>query len=100
MVLRPSRAERVRVDKVVRDRGFKDLAKGSHFLGHGTIRNHWARPKVCGNYGDDWLARSCIDLGGIWANTLDEVLYYKGREDSSGATLHSDHTYTLTFPAE
>jgi hypothetical protein len=94
------RAERVRVDKVVRDRGFKDLAKGSHFLGHGTIRNHWARPKVCGNYGDDWLARSCIDLGGIWANTLDEVLYYKGREDSSGATLHSDHTYTLTFPAD
>jgi hypothetical protein len=93
-------AERARVDKAIRDRGFKDLAKGSHFLGHGTMQNHWARPKVCGNYGDDWLARSCIDLGGIWANTLDEVLYYKGREDSSGATLHSDNVYTLTFPAD
>ena len=92
--------ERARVDNIVRDRAFKDFAKGSHFLGHGTIKNNWARPKVCGAYENDWLARTCINMGGIWANTLPEVLYYKGRVDSTGATLHSDDTYTLAFPAD
>ena len=92
--------ERARVDKVIRDRGFKDFATGSHFLGHGTIINNWTRPKVCGTYEDDWLARTCINIGGIWANTLAEVLYYKGRVDSTGTTLHSDNTYTLTFPKD
>jgi hypothetical protein len=92
--------ERARVDNIIRDRAFKDFAKGSHFLGHGMIENNWARPKVCGNYEDDWLARTCINIGGIWANNLDEVLYYKGRMDSTGATLHSDNTYTLRFPGD
>jgi hypothetical protein len=92
--------ERARVDKIIQDRGFKDFATGSHFLGHGTIKHNWTRPKVCGTYEDDWLARTCINIGGIWANTLDEVLYYKGRVDSTGDTLHSDNTYALTFPKD
>jgi hypothetical protein len=93
-------AERARVERVIRDRAFKDYAKGAHLLGHGTMEQHWVRPKVCGNYEDDWLARTCISMGGIWANNLLEVLYYKGREDSAGAILHSDNVYTLTFPAD
>lgn len=92
--------ERARVDKVIRERGFKDFANGSHFLGHGTIKNNWVRPKVCGTYENDWLARTCINIGGIWANILPEVLYYKGRIDRTAATLHSDNTYTLTFPKD
>lgn len=93
-------AERARVDKIIRDRGLKDYAKGAHFLGHGTMENHWVRPKICGKYEDDWLARTCISMGGIWANTLHEVLYYKGREDSNGEILNSDNHYTLTFPKD
>ena len=92
--------ERSRVDKVIRDRAFKDFAAASHVIGHGTIENNWVRPSVCGNYQNDWLARTCINVGGIWANSLEEVLYYKGRLDSAGATLHSDNTYMLTFPKD
>lgn len=92
-------AERARIEKVIHDHAFKDYAKGAHFLGHGTMEQHWVRPRVCGNYEDDWLARTCISMGGIWANNLLEVLYYKGREDSAGEILHSDNVYTLTFPA-
>ena len=93
-------AERTRVDKVIRERALPEFADAGTMIGHGTIRNNWVRPKVCGAYHDDWLARSCIDYGGIWANVLDEVLYYKGRIDSTDAPLHSDNTYTLTFPKD
>jgi len=58
------------------------------------------RPKVCGTYGDDWLARSCINYGGIWANILGEVVYYKGRTDGAGEPIQSVNTYTLTFPKD
>lgn len=93
-------AERTRVDKVIHDRALADFAKGGSMIGHGTIRNNWVRPKVCGVYEDDWLARACINYAGIWANILQEVLYYKGAMDSTGALLHSDNSYTLTFPAD
>jgi hypothetical protein len=78
-------AERNRVDQVIRDRAFADLGKAGTMIGHGTIKNNWVRPKVCGAYGDDWLARSCINYVGIWANILGEVVYYKGRVDSTAS---------------
>ena len=92
--------ERARVDKVVKERAFKDFARGASIIGHGTVKNHWVRPKVCGVYEDDWLARTAINFGGIWANTTEEVLYYKGLVDSNDEPLHSDNTYTLTFPGD
>jgi hypothetical protein len=93
-------AERARVDKSIREHAWPEFADAGTLIGHGTIRNNWVRPKVCGAYEDDWLARSCIDYGGIWANVLDEVLYYKGRIDDTDAPLQSDNTYTLTFPKD
>jgi len=93
-------AERARVEKVVREKAQVDLAKASPTIGHGTVRNHWVRPAVAGVYGNDWLGRTLINLGGIWANRLDEVVYYKGSLDGDGAQLNGDHTYTLTFPKD
>lgn len=93
-------AERARVDKVVREKAQVDLGKASATIGHGTVKNHWVRPAVAGTYNDDWLGRSLINLGGIWANRLDEVVYYKGSLDGDGVQLNGDHTYTLTFPAD
>ena len=92
-------AERARVDKVIREQALREFADAGTLIGHGTLKNNWVHPKVCGAYEDDWLARACINYGGIWANVLEEVLYYKGAMDSSGALLHSDNTYTLAFPA-
>ncbi len=93
-------AERARVDTVVRDKAQVDLGKASATIGHGTVRNSWVRPAVAGTYGGDWLGRTLINLGGIWANRMDEVVYYKGSLDGDGVQLNGSHTYTITFPKD
>ncbi|HEY1141404.1 MAG TPA: DUF1214 domain-containing protein [Lysobacter sp.] len=93
-------AERARVDQVIRDKAMPDFYKASAILGHGTKRNNWIRPGTVGVYGNDWLTRTLINQGGIWANTMDEVVYYKGSIDADGAALSGDHVYTITFPKE
>ena len=90
--------ERQRVDEVIRTVVWRDLAAAQPLLGHGVRENGWSLPSTSGSYGDDWLTRTLINLGGIWANTPDEVVYYKGFVDGSGAKLENDRTYTLTFP--
>ena len=93
-------AERARIDALVRDKAFKDFAAATPYIGRGTIRNGWARPACCGHWGDDWLTRTTVNFGGIWANVFEEVLYYRGALDSTGASLEADGSYTLTFPAD
>ncbi len=92
--------QRARVGQVIRTKTSADLVAAMAVLGHGTKRNGWARPACCGQYGADWLTRSLINLGGIWANIFEEVIYYIGNEDGTGTLLDPDGTYTLTFPAE
>lgn len=93
-------AERARVDKVVREKAQVDLHTASATIGHGTVRNGWVRPAVAGTYGGDWLGRTLINLGGIWANRMDEVVYFKGNLDGNGVQLNGDHVYSITFPKD
>ena len=93
-------AERARVDKVIRTRAFAEFARAGAIIGHGTVQNGWARPGVVGEYGLDYLARTLVNNGGIWANIKPEVLYYRGSLDRDGAELSSDNVYTLTFPKD
>lgn len=93
-------SERARIEKVIRERAFTDFAMAVPVLGHGTLRNGWARPKVSGVYGDDYLARTVINFGGIWANAQEEVLYYSTGIDGTGALFDTNNVYTLTFPAD
>jgi hypothetical protein len=92
-------AERARVDKVIREKALADFAKALPIIGHGTVRNGWARPAICGAFKDDWLTRTLVNFGGIWANVFEEVIYYKGMIDNNGEPVHSDNVYTMTFPA-
>ena len=92
--------ERSRIDKVVREKAFLDLGKAGALIGHGTIRGGWVRPSTAGVYGDDYLVRTLVNMGGIWANIFEEVIYYKSNLDSQGQLLQSDNSYTLTFPAD
>jgi hypothetical protein len=92
--------ERARVDHVIRTRAFADLGKAGAVIGHGTAQNGWARPGVVGEYGLDYLARTLVNNGGIWANIKPEVLYYRGNHDQAGADLNADNVYTLTFPRD
>lgn len=93
-------AERTRIDKVVREKAHHDFGEASPYIGRGSIRNGWARPSCCGHWGDDWLTRTTVNYGGIWANVFEEVIYYRGALDSTGADLQADGSYTLTFPAD
>lgn len=93
-------AERARIDTVVRQKAQADFAAAAPRIGRGAIRNGWARPACCGHWGDDWLTRTTVNYGGIWANVFEEVLYYRGAIDSTGAAVEADGSYTLTFPAD
>lgn len=92
--------ERARIDGVIKAKALRDFAAASPNIGHGTVRNNWARPACCGHFGDDWLTRALVNFAGIWANTFDEVIYYKGNLDGSGVQINADNTYSLTFPAD
>ncbi len=92
--------ERSRIDGVVRQRALHDFAAASPNIGHGTVRNNWARPACCGHFGEDWLTRTLVNFAGIWANTFDEVIYYKGNLDRDGRQINADAAYALTFPAD
>jgi hypothetical protein len=88
-------AERQRVDQVIRTKAFAEIKKAMPTLGDGTVRNGWSLASTMGVYGTNWLLRTLVNDGGIWANTFDEVIYYKGFVDGAGAPLSGDHSYTL-----
>lgn len=96
--IKDNAAERQRVDGVIKSHAFAELAKSGAIIGHGVAHNGWARPSVVGEYGLDYLTRTLVNNGGIWANIKPEVLYYRSGKDESGENLTGDHSYTLTFP--
>lgn len=93
-------AERQRIDRVIRSEAFADFGAAAAILGHGIKGNGWARATACGHWGSDWLTRTVVNFAGIWANVLEEVIYYSGSEDSTGSPIEADGSYTLTFPTD
>lgn len=91
--------ERNHVDRIIKEKALRDFAAASPNIGHGTLGNNWARPACCGHFGSDWLTRTLVNFAGIWANTFDEVIYYKGNLDREGGQLTAKNYYSLTFPA-
>lgn len=92
-------AERKRIDGIIRQKAFADFAAAAPYIGRGTIGNGWARPACCGHWGSDWMTRTTVNYGGIWANTLEEAYYYRGALDADGKPVEETATYTMTFPA-
>ncbi len=93
-------AERQRVDQVVRRKAFADLNQAMLTIAGSPKHNGWVLPKISGSYGSDWLMRTLINDGGIWANVPEEVIYYKAFVDPDGQRLSGDHSYTLHFSKE
>lgn len=92
--------ERQRVDQIIRAKAFGNLQKALSTLGGGKTQNGWLLAPTAGVYGTNWLVRTLINYGGIWANTFDEVVYYKALADSVGVPLSGDHAYTMHFTPE
>lgn len=90
-------AERKRVDQVIRTKAFGDFKKAMPTLGDGTVKNGWALSSTMGVYGKNWLLRTLVNDGGIWANTFEEVIYYKAFADPSGKPLSGDQSYSMHF---
>jgi len=93
-------AERQRVDHAIKTKAFADIKKASPTLGDGTVKNGWAVPSTIGVYGSNWLLRTLVNDGGIWANSFEEVIYYKAFVGPDGAPLSGDNAYTLHFTKE
>ncbi len=90
-------AERARVDSVVRQQAIPTFEKS--FATAGERRNGWNRgDKDTGKYGSNFRNRSLVDMVGIWANSTDEVVYFKTDSDGTGKKLDGGNSYTLTFP--
>ena len=93
-------ATRAHVDQVIRSKAFAEFKKAMPTLGDGTVRNGWVLSSTIGVYGKNWLLRTLVNDGGIWANTMQEVIYYKAMVDPAGNPLSGDHAYTLRFPKD
>ncbi|MET3653167.1 DUF1214 domain-containing protein [Dyella japonica] len=93
-------AQRKHISTVVQHKAMADLAKAMPTLGDGTVKNSWALPSTIGVYGNNWLLRTLVNLGGIWANTYEEVIYYKAFVDPKGRHLNGDRSYALRFSKE
>ena len=91
---------RQHVDQVIRQQAIPAIYKASPTLGDGTVKDGWALPTTIGVYGSNWLLRTLVNLGGIWANSYEEVIYYKAFIDPAGKPLHGDHSYALRFEKE
>jgi hypothetical protein len=91
---------RALVDQVIRSKAFAAFKKAMPTLGDGTVRDGWVLSSTMGVYGRNWLLRTLVNDGGIWANTMEEVIYYKAFVDPSGNRLSGDHSYTLHFPKD
>jgi hypothetical protein len=89
--------ERQRVDHVIRTRAFTDFKEELPTVGNGKVENGWVLPATSGSYGTNWLARTFVNYGGIWANIPEEVIYYKALKDTAGKPLSGDNSYTLRF---
>ncbi|ANE49220.1 DUF1214 domain-containing protein [Flavisolibacter tropicus] len=83
---------KARVDNVVKKTGIPKVFETIHNLG--VARNRWTRPKSIGNYKDDYVVRTAVNYGGIWANNMGEVTYFTMAGNDGGST------YTLTFPKD
>lgn len=92
--------ERRRVDGIIKNKAFLQIGKTLPKLGDGTVRNGWALPSTSGVYGSDWLVRTLINYGGIWANTPEEVIYYKAFVGPDGKPLTGNNSYVMHFDKE
>jgi hypothetical protein len=61
-------------------------------------KNGWGLAHRFGNYGNDYLARTAVNYGGIWANNSNEAIYFAAMKDTQGDFLNGSTTYSITFP--
>jgi hypothetical protein len=87
-----------RVDEIVISKGIPAFLAGAK--GFGTQKGGWSVSYAAGNFGNDILARDIINYGGLWANRVEEAIYFVGLTDSNKQLLSGDKVYEIKFPKE
>ena len=86
------------VDSIVRTQAIPAFLSGAK--GFGVQKGGWSVSYVAGKFGDDMLARDIINYGGLWANGIQEAIYFVGLTDSTKQLLNGSHIYEIRFPAD
>jgi hypothetical protein len=81
---------KARVDKVIKEKAMPEIVGKLHNIG--AEGNGWLHPLNAGNYKNDYLMRTAVNIAGIWANNLHEATYY------AKVGLDGGKTYVLNFP--
>jgi hypothetical protein len=63
-------------------------------------RNHWVGGGVTGNYGKDYRLRTSVNYAGLWANTIDEVIYLIATRDADEKPLNGSKSYVIHFSTD
>jgi hypothetical protein len=86
------------IDQVVKTKAIPAFLAGAK--GFGTQKGGWSVSYAAGNFGDDIMARDIINYGGLWANRVEEAIYFVGLTDSKKELLSGDKVYEIKFPKE
>lgn len=89
---------KAKAETLIRDEAIPELSKA--LQRNGTVKNGWLRPSTIGNYGSDFLTRTMVNYGGIWANSNSEVIYFRTNMDGEEKPLNGSNTYTMHFAKE
>jgi hypothetical protein len=93
-----SDSEARRIADVVHTKAIPKFFEGAK--GFGTHEGGWSVSYVAGRFGDDILARDIINFGGLWANSVEEAIYFVGLTDDDGTLLDGDGSYRIDFASD
>lgn len=86
------------INEVVKTKAIPAFLAGAK--GFGTQKGGWSVSYVAGKFGDDIMARDIINYGGLWANQIQEAIYFIGLTDSNKEVLSGDKVYEIKFSKE
>ena len=89
---------RAYVDNIIQTKAIPEFMKGAQ--GFGTQKNGWSVSYASGNFGNDIMARDIINYGGLWANRVEEAIYFIGQTDTNKQVLNGNNTYEIKFPKD
>lgn len=89
-------SQRESLDQVIKSKAIPIFISSLSTMGE--KKNGWTRPTHIGNYGSNYKDRSLVNFAGIWANNMNEVIYFKTNLDGQNRLLNGAQVYTLTFP--
>jgi len=92
-------ANRTAIDAVIKQKALPALVQ--FIRSFGDKRGGWSATtgKETG-FGEDFWFRTGANFAGIWWNNNQEVVYFIGETDDTGAPLNGDNAYVLHFKPE